>query len=395
MKFSEIKLGDSAEISHSITAEDISRFVTLSGDDNRLHIDKEYASQTYLKQPVAHGMLGASFISTIIGTKLPGDGALWMAQQLNFLKPARVGDCLTIRAEVIRKHERDEVIELSTDIFNQHNELLTNGFAKVKVINLTHSQNLDLIPNNKPKGTVLVVGGSGGIGSVICRKLSFAGFNIALHYNKNVAQAQKLCEEIRSRGNNALPFQADVTDECSVDKMVQQINQRMPNIIGFVFCPTPKLPTLNFDSLKWQNIQEQLEVNLKGLHYLCASIMPHLIASKYGKIVVFSTQTVDKPVARWAHYIAAKSALVGYVKSIALEHAPLGIRMNLVSPSMIDTELVADIPPRARLLIESSTPLKRMGTTDDVASAVSYLMGSESDFLTGETLRVNGGQVMV
>ena len=79
-KFADIKVGDMAELNHIITQNDIDKFVELTGDDNKLHIDKEYASKTIFKKPVAHGMLSASFISTIIGTKLPGDGALWFSQ---------------------------------------------------------------------------------------------------------------------------------------------------------------------------------------------------------------------------------------------------------------------------------------------------------------------------
>ena len=85
MKYGEIKVGDKATLQHKITQNDIEKFVDLTGDDNKLHIDKDYAARTSFKKPVVHGMLGASFISTIIGTKLPGDGALWFSQTLEFL----------------------------------------------------------------------------------------------------------------------------------------------------------------------------------------------------------------------------------------------------------------------------------------------------------------------
>ena len=104
--YKEINIGDTAEIKHIITQSDIDKFVELTGDDNKLHVDETYASTTSLKKPVAHGMLGASFISTIIGTKLPGDGALWYAQNLEFLLPVRIGDKLRITAEVINKIEK-------------------------------------------------------------------------------------------------------------------------------------------------------------------------------------------------------------------------------------------------------------------------------------------------
>ena len=84
-KFDSFKIGDKAEVIKKITTSDIDKFINLTGDDNKLHTDKEFSSKTSLKKPVAHGMLGASFISTLIGTKIPGDGALWYSQKLEFL----------------------------------------------------------------------------------------------------------------------------------------------------------------------------------------------------------------------------------------------------------------------------------------------------------------------
>ncbi|GAF68105.1 unnamed protein product, partial [marine sediment metagenome] len=114
-KFKSIKVGDKAKLKHIITQTDIDQFVELTGDNNKLHVDKEYASKTLFKKPVVHGMLSASFISTIIGTKLPGDGALWYAQNIEFLLPVRVGDEITVKAEVVKKIERTRTIGLSTD----------------------------------------------------------------------------------------------------------------------------------------------------------------------------------------------------------------------------------------------------------------------------------------
>ena len=104
------------EITHLITQEDVNKFADLTGDDNKLHLDEKYASKTSFKKPVVHGMLGASFISTIIGTEIPGDGALWFSQTLEFLLPVRVGDEITVMAEVTKKRDRDQAIELKVKI---------------------------------------------------------------------------------------------------------------------------------------------------------------------------------------------------------------------------------------------------------------------------------------
>ena len=94
--FSEIQVGDSESISKTITESDVRRFVEMTGDDNPLHVDSAYAESTAFKDIVVHGMLGASYISTVIGTRLPGTGALWVSQNFDFLLPVRLGDELSI-----------------------------------------------------------------------------------------------------------------------------------------------------------------------------------------------------------------------------------------------------------------------------------------------------------
>ena len=131
MKYEEIQVGTTQQLTHTITQADIEKFVDLSGDDNKLHVDKAFAARTSFKKPVVHGMIGASFISTVIGTKLPGDGALWYSQTLDFLLPVRIGDMITVVAEVIKKNDRERSIELDVRIFNQIRQIVTRGISKV------------------------------------------------------------------------------------------------------------------------------------------------------------------------------------------------------------------------------------------------------------------------
>ena len=209
MKYSEIKIGDKAEIKHKITQKDIEKFVELTGDDNKLHTDEEYSELTSLKKPVVHGMLGASFISTIIGTKLPGDGALWYSQNLEFLKSVRVGDELRITAEVVNKFDRTKTVELRTDIYNQHKQKVTAGTSKVKIVELVQIKTKE--KKRSQNKTVLVIGGTGGIGSATCVQLAKDGFNIVIHYHKNKNKAIKLKGEIEKIGRKAIIVSGDIT----------------------------------------------------------------------------------------------------------------------------------------------------------------------------------------
>jgi len=393
-RFDKIKIGQTADIKHTITAEDIHKFIDLTGDDNRLHTDAGFAARTSFKKPVAHGMLGASFISTIIGTKLPGDGALWFAQNLEFLLPVRVGDTLTIRAEVIKKDDRSRVIELQTDITNQHRQKVTQGIAKVKVIE--QEQEPIVEPANQHyKKVALVVGGSGGIGSAVSLALAAAGFDVAVHYFKNAGSARTLVEKIEGGGRKACSLGCDITDQSAVTEMVDSVVRRLGAVSALVNCSTTKIVAIKFSELIWSDFESHFNNQIHGAFNLVRAVVPYMEQARYGKIINIDTQYVDAPESNLSPYIAAKGALRGFSKSLAYDLAPKGIRVNMVSPGMTDTEQIADVPERVRLVTAAKTPLRRLATSEDVAKTVVFLASEQSDFLCGETIRVNGGQVMI
>lgn len=393
-KYDQIKIGQSAEIKHTITAEDIRKFTDLTGDDNRLHTDAAYAARTSYKKPVAHGMLGASFISTIIGTKLPGDGALWFAQNLEFLLPVRVGDTLTIRANVTKKDDRTKVIELQTDITNQHRQKVTRGTAKVKVVEQEPEATTER-EGVHPNKVALVVGGSGGIGSAVCRALAANGFNVAIHYFSNATKANALATEIQGQGREACVCGGDISNQLEVNAMVVKTLERLGVISVLVNCATENISAIKFSALAWADFELHLNNQILGAFNLVRAIVPQMEKQKYGKVIHINSQSLETPSSDWLPYITAKGALMGFSRALAFDLAPKGIRVNMVSPGMTDTEQIADVPELVRLVTAAKTPLRRLATPSDVAKAVVFLASEQSDFLCGETIRVNGGQVMI
>ncbi|MFA6051856.1 MAG: SDR family oxidoreductase [Methylobacter sp.] len=389
--FEDIKVGDIAELVHVVTSTDLERFVELTGDDNRLHTDPEYAARTSFKKPVAHGMLGASFISTVIGTKLPGDGALWFSQSLEFILPVRVGDCLTVRAEVLSKTERTHTIELQTDIYNQHRQKVTTGIAKVKIVEPQPPSEDDPQPIRR---VALVIGGSGGIGSAICRTLAADGFDVAVHYFSNETAARAVAEDIQATGHRALCVAADIDSASAVVGMVEQVVRHFGTITVLVNCATAKIAAVGFSDLILADFDEHVGKTIRGLFHLTRSVVPVMEVARYGKIILIGTQYVDDPSPNLLPYITAKAALVGFGRALALELAPKGVQVNIVSPGMTETDQIADVPERIRLLTAAQTPLRRLARPDDVAGAVAFLASTRADFMAGETIRVNGGQVM-
>jgi 3-oxoacyl-[acyl-carrier protein] reductase len=391
-RFEDIQLGEEAQIVHTLTAHDVERFVELTGDDNRLHTDAGYAASTAFKRPVVHGMLGASFISTVIGTRLPGDGALWFAQSLEFLAPARVGDVLHVKVKVLKKHARDRFIELATEIVTDAGQKITTGVAKVRMVEPAAPASIGPEP---VRGRVaLVLGASGGIGRAISLQLARDGFDLALHYHSNETAARTLADEVRALGRQAVTGAADLVDAQSALALAGTLARHLPPPSVLVYCASGRLSTVRFEALEWSALALQLDVHLRGAFNVVKAFVPAMLEARYGKLVFITSQATDAPAADMAHYIAAKCALEGYARALAYDLAPRGVRVNLVSPGMTDTDLIADLPEKVRLLVASRTPLRRLARPEDVAGAVAYLASERSDFLAGETIRVNGGQTM-
>lgn len=127
----EISIGDSADFSKTITETDIVLFAGISGDFNPVHINTEDAKNSMFGQRIAHGMLSASFISNVIGNKLPGPGTVYLSQELKFVKPAYIGDTLTAIVTAVEKLEEKNRLKLSTTVINQNNETVVVGTALV------------------------------------------------------------------------------------------------------------------------------------------------------------------------------------------------------------------------------------------------------------------------
>ena len=126
-----IRIGDAAEVSKTITDKDVRTFADLTGDHNPVHLDEEYASNTRFKRRVAHGMLTASLISSVLANKLPGEGTVYLSQSLKFVAPVYLGDTVMARVTVVSIREDKPVATLETICLNQHGETLVKGEAVV------------------------------------------------------------------------------------------------------------------------------------------------------------------------------------------------------------------------------------------------------------------------
>jgi 3-oxoacyl-[acyl-carrier protein] reductase len=390
--FDAISVGDTRSLTRRITEADVRRFVEMTGDDNPLHVDRDFAEATSFKDVVVHGMLGASFISTVIGTQLPGPGALWVTQNMEFLLPVRLGDELTVTCTVLRKHDRERLLELETKITNQNQQVVLAGQGKVKLL---AGKAADPAPQEDRPKVAIVTGAAGGIGAAICRRLAADGYRVTINYRSRRDKAEALAASLNAEERRAVAVEADVSTEAGAERLYQAAVRAFGGVGILINNASGRINPRPLAQTGWADIQDHLDVQLKGAFLMTKACLPEMTARRWGRIVNVGSQVTEgTPTAGWTGYAVAKAGVAMLTRYCAAELGPLGITVNTVAPGMTETPLIGDIPEKLQMMVTRQTPLRRLATPDDVAATVAHLVSDDAAFITGHIVRVNGGLVM-
>ncbi len=244
--------------------------------------------------------------------------------------------------------------------------------------------------------TAIVTGGASGIGLAIATALADRGCSVAvldLHREALDEQVGRL----RERGGDVAGYVCDVTDRPGVEATVERIRteQGVPLILVNNAGRPLFRPFLSITLEQWHQV---IDVNLTGTFHLCQVVLPGMVDAQWGRIVNISSSSTHGGQPYLSGYVAAKSAVVGLTKSLALEHGPDGITVNTVPPGFIDTPMLRADAERGRLGpggVEDAvarTPVRRIGRPEDIANACVFLCQDESSYITGQVIGVNGGR---
>lgn len=242
---------------------------------------------------------------------------------------------------------------------------------------------------------VLVTGASRGIGAATARLLSRYGAAVAINYYNCEIDAQQLVEEIASQGRKALAVKADVRNPHQVSTMVQQVSEAFGFIDTLVLNAHIPFPIRLFLEYEWEEFESKVVEELKALFYPCKAVVPSMIEHKRGSIITVSATLSRIPREGFCAHSTAKSGLDAFVKSLALELGPYGIRVNAVAPGLIQTDATSYLSQEQLDTIAQITPLRRNGFPEEVAGAILFLASEEARFITGAYLPVGGGVQMV
>ena len=239
----------------------------------------------------------------------------------------------------------------------------------------------------------LVTGSSRGIGRAVAVRLAREGWNVCINYIKSRELAEELAASLRAEGREAIVVQADVSDRQAVNAMVAAAEAQLGPVELLVNNAGVAGQAL-FQDVTDEMWDRYMGVNLNGARNTIQAVLPHMLHEKRGCIVNVSSMWGLRGASCEVTYSCTKAALIALTRSLALELAPSGIRVNCVAPGVINTDMVQVLGEEVLQELAVQTPLGRLGTPEDIAHAVSFFASEQASFITGQVLTADGGFIV-
>ncbi|GAB6074341.1 3-oxoacyl-ACP reductase FabG [Nautilia lithotrophica] len=240
---------------------------------------------------------------------------------------------------------------------------------------------------------VLVTGASRGIGAEIAKVLAGYGLKVWINYRSGAEAADRVKEEIEAAGGQAAVIGFDVSDEKAFVEAIKTIidsDGELSYLVNNAGITNDKLAM----RMSVEDFKKVIDANLTSTFVGCREALKVMSKKRFGSVVNVASVVAEAGNLGQANYVASKGGVIAMTKTFALEGAARGIRFNSVTPGFIDTDMTKDLPEKVKEEMLNRIPLKRFAAPSEVANAVAFLLSDAASYITGETLKVNGGMYM-
>ncbi|WP_273850373.1 3-oxoacyl-[acyl-carrier-protein] reductase [Guptibacillus spartinae] len=241
--------------------------------------------------------------------------------------------------------------------------------------------------------TALVTGASRGIGRAIALELAKEGMNVAVNYAGSEAKANSVVDEIKAAGGNAIAIKANVASMEEVQGMIKEVVSTFGSLEVLVNNAgiTRDNLIMRMKEEEWDSV---IDTNLKGVFNCTKSVTRQMMKQRYGRIVNVASVVGVAGNAGQANYVAAKAGVIGLTKTTAKELASRNITVNALAPGFIETDMTDDLSDEVKSGMKGQIPLGRLGAAEDIAKATKFLVSDDANYITGQTLHIDGGMIM-
>ena len=233
---------------------------------------------------------------------------------------------------------------------------------------------------NKTSKKVFITGATGGIGKSICNKFLSNNYTLILTSSSD----DKIFKLKEQYGDDHFYYKVDISNHESIDKCTRDISENHKDLSVII----------NNAGITQDNLILRMKTNLESNYHIIKALVPNMITNKYGKIIGISSVVATSGNPGQSNYVASKSGMIGFYKSIAQEVAKRNINVNIVSPGFISTNMTEKLNDNQKKDILAKIPMQKFGNTDDVANLVYFLSTDDSSYITGQNFNVNGGMLM-
>ncbi len=242
--------------------------------------------------------------------------------------------------------------------------------------------------------TILITGGSRGIGRAASLRLAGEGARIAVNYVSNQATAKETVAEIEAAGGVAVAVQGNVAEPDEAAGIAKKTRDAFGPVDMLVHSAGISIVEHATD-VTWETWRQTMDVNLDGTFNMVYALKDEMIQREFGRVVLISSIAALRERENQVHYSASKAAVIAMTRCMAQGWAKHNIRINCICPGLIETEMAYTLSPEAHQMIVDATPMGRKGEPHEIASVIRFLLSDESSFMTGQTVVASGGRVML